>query len=122
MNRLCGRIGNEDLAYLSRWHPILLNQRAGLREMIDPTAGLGLASEEIDKVISSILNHKKLNWSADQKQCIASCRSFPERVLIIQGFPGTGKTFVIVGMMVIYAKLGLHISLGSDALCRGRNY
>lgn len=49
----------------------------------------------------------KLEWPESQnKSCLNSLQRFPDGMLTIQGFPGTGKTLTLVAMASILLSLG----------------
>jgi hypothetical protein len=120
VNRLC-HLTNANFAI--KWHKVLLNQYAGRRTVYDPTDCLNLESSQIDDTIRSVLEIPGIEWAEDQKKCIKACRHFPERILIVEGFPGTGKTYTLVAMAYIYLTLGMHVIVSTpshfaaDAFC-----
>lgn len=115
INRLC----EGQLSSLKKWHRLLLNQHAGPRKIYDPTLSSGLSTYEIDGVIRGVLYHPKLDWSEDQKSCIKAVRRFPERLLMIEGFPGTGKTYTLAAMASIFLSLGLHVLVSAPTHAAG---
>ncbi|RLL94336.1 hypothetical protein CFD26_100743 [Aspergillus turcosus] len=101
MNRLCDPVQE-------RWHKLLLNQpAAGARHIIDPFSGLDFDSEEVETAINTVLNIPGITWTAAQRKVIESLREFPERLLLIQGFPGTGKTLTLMGIAAVCRLLGI---------------
>jgi hypothetical protein len=100
IDRLCGVVPTAP--YVHHWLKLLLNQHAGKREIRDPTTCLDLINSAIEKVAPNV------NWTDDQLACLRSARSFPDRLSMIQGFPGCGKTFTSVGLGQIYRNLGMH--------------
>ncbi|KAJ9246999.1 hypothetical protein DTO207G8_8459 [Paecilomyces variotii] len=122
INRLCGMTNTAD--HLQRWRKLFLNQHSGERPRIDPTKCLEKSDEEIDNVIQSMIDLPKMSWSEEQVQCLKSCRSFPEGMLLMQGFPGAGKTYTLVAMAKIFLDLGMHVIFSTpthyaaDAICQ----
>lgn len=62
-------------------------------------------------------------WSEPQAKCIESMNSFSGLFLLIQGYPGTGKTSTIVAMASIYVTCSGHVLFtapshdAADAIC-----
>jgi DNA polymerase III delta prime subunit len=106
---------------LGKWQPLLLNHRAGKRSMVDPTAPLNPAAGVVMSKVQEVIG--KLDWSESQKACIKSLQSFPAGMLLIQGFPGTGKTLTLVAMASVLLSLGAHVLFtapshyAADAIC-----
>ncbi|PLB34583.1 AAA domain-containing protein [Aspergillus candidus] len=116
MNRLC-------YPAQERWHRILLNQHAGARRIIDPFSGLDFDSEEVETAIDTVLNIPGITWTAGQRKVIESLREFPERLLLIEGFPGTGKSLTLMGIAAVCRLLDIHViyttptHFAGDAAC-----
>ncbi|PYI02422.1 hypothetical protein BO78DRAFT_390261 [Aspergillus sclerotiicarbonarius CBS 121057] len=92
-----------------RWHKILLNQHAGARHITDPFSGVDFDSDQVQAVINTLLNIPGITWTAGQQRVIESLREFPERLLLIQGFPGTGTTLNLMGIADVCRLLGIHV-------------
>ncbi|KKZ64960.1 hypothetical protein EMCG_09141 [[Emmonsia] crescens] len=107
INRLC------DLApggeHTAKWRQSLLNQHAGKKDDVDPTDCLDLSKELVDAVVEGFVNDSRFDWSDEQKACLRACRAFPGGILLIQGFPGAGKTFTIVTLGKLFNLLGIHV-------------
>lgn len=107
INRLC------DLApggeHTAKWRQSLLNQHAGKKDDVDPTDCLDLSKELVDAIVEGFVNDPRFDWSDEQKACLRACRAFPGGILLIQGFPGAGKTFTIVALGKLFNLLGIHV-------------
>ncbi|KAI9369379.1 P-loop containing nucleoside triphosphate hydrolase protein [Aspergillus egyptiacus] len=121
VNRLCGLTEGPDL---SRWHSVLLNKKAGDRTIHDPTEGLDIDASLVATAQQKIIHGLGIEWSDDQKECLLAACKFAERVMIIQGLPGVGKTFLLIALTYFYRKLGLHVLVctpshyAADAYCQ----
>ncbi|PWY93886.1 hypothetical protein BO94DRAFT_312272 [Aspergillus sclerotioniger CBS 115572] len=109
INRLCGVVHDNELGYLNKWRPLLLNQHSGVRKVNDLATEHGLKPDTVTSAIDHIVSHGSLDWSEDKRECLRNCASFPGRAILIQGFPGAGKTFLIVGMSSVYLSLGIQV-------------
>lgn len=62
-------------------------------------------------------------WSDGQNKVIQSLDSFPQGLLLIQGFPGTEKTLTLMGISAVCRLLGIHViyttpmHFAADAAC-----
>ncbi|KAI9034882.1 uncharacterized protein KD926_005158, partial [Aspergillus affinis] len=69
---------------------------SGARQAINPFAVLVSNPGEIEAAINIVLNVPGITWKASQHNVIKSLSRFPDRFLIVQGFPGTGKTLTLI--------------------------
>ncbi|BCS27352.1 uncharacterized protein APUU_60400A [Aspergillus puulaauensis] len=115
INRLCAE------PHLMRFSEYLLNQKVEARRPVNPLAPLQSDEAEALNVIKETLSIQE--WSDSQAKCIESMNSFPGLFLLIQGYPGTGKTSTIVAMASIYVTCGGHVLFtapshdSADAIC-----
>ncbi|GAE00293.1 predicted protein [Paecilomyces variotii No. 5] len=121
VNRLCGMVDADE--HLQRWRKVFLNQHSGKCQLLDPTRCLDKSDDEVNTVIESTIAIPNMTWSDEQIECLKSCRSFPEGMLLVQGFPGAGKTYTLVAMARIFLELGMHVVFSTpthyaaDAIC-----
>ncbi|KAH8426479.1 uncharacterized protein LDX57_004214 [Aspergillus melleus] len=117
MNRLCAP--GSHLEVLSN---VSLNREAGPRPLINPFFGLGIPFSTVQTAINDVLQ-SNVKWSESQIACIKSIESLPNEILMIQGYPGTGKTFTLVAIASILISLGMHVVFtapshyAADAIC-----
>ncbi|RHZ43366.1 uncharacterized protein CDV56_100183 [Aspergillus thermomutatus] len=97
--------------FAQRWQKILLNQSRGPRAVVDPLKDIDPTHERFQKILEDVLS--KLTLSEDQIRCLKSCTAFPDGVLIIQGFPGAGKTFLLALIGLVFQMMGFHIVYGA---------
>lgn len=115
INRLCTE------PHLMRFSEYLLNQKVEARRPVSPLAPLQPDKAEALNVIKETLSIQE--WSDSQAKCIESMNSFPGLFLLIQGYPGTGKTSTVVAMASIYVTCGGHVLFtapshdSADAIC-----
>jgi hypothetical protein len=114
-------INRLSLPAMGRFVGDFLNQKYQHYSVNDPTARLGVPTDFVQRTIKQTLAIR--NWSDSQKQCIAAIDNFPGMHLIVEGYPGTGKTSTIVAMASIYVACGGHVLFtapthdAADAIC-----
>ncbi|PIG88248.1 hypothetical protein AARAC_005938 [Aspergillus arachidicola] len=117
INRLC-----TPLPHLEALSNVSLNRNASPRRLINPFSGLNLPSATVQAAISEVLQ-SGIEWSESQIACINSIMSIPNGILLIQGYPGTGKTFTLVAIASILISLNFHVVFSApshyaaDAIC-----
>ncbi|CEN60040.1 hypothetical protein ASPCAL02481 [Aspergillus calidoustus] len=114
-------INRLSLPEMSRFVGDFLNQKYQHHSVNDPTACLGVPKDFVQRTIKQTLTIR--NWSDSQKRCISGIDNFPGMHLIVEGYPGTGKTSTIVAMASIYVACGGHVLFtapthdAADAIC-----
>ncbi|KAB8225275.1 hypothetical protein BDV33DRAFT_198654 [Aspergillus novoparasiticus] len=107
---------------------LLLNQQYHLKSkrFNDPLASLDLSDEVVKDAVKRVISVRGIVWSESQRSCLQTyVRNFADNLLIIQGYPGTGKTLTLIGLASIYLALGLHVMVtapthyAADAICQG---
>ncbi|KAL2870265.1 uncharacterized protein BJX67DRAFT_378251 [Aspergillus lucknowensis] len=123
INRLC-----KPEPQLARFSTLLLNRnyQQKRKRYNDPLDSLEISDEVIKNAINVVTSVEGITWSSSQLLCLQKhVRNFPNDLLIIQGYPGTGKTLTLIGLASIYRSLGLHVIMtapthfAADAICEG---
>ncbi|QWR76148.1 SF1B family DNA helicase RecD2 [Candidatus Magnetomonas plexicatena] len=103
-----GKTGvNSSMVYLNKYYTAEL----GITKMIANLKSAPVTINDFDdiKAIDWVQKELHIKLAAAQKEAVRG--SFTEKVLIITGGPGTGKTTIINSILRVYKQLGLKISL-----------
>ncbi|KAF4165466.1 hypothetical protein CNMCM6936_007808 [Aspergillus lentulus] len=92
------RMIREDLALFSK---VVNGKISKLEEALRPV-------ERIETAINAVLNIPGITWTAALQEVSKSLLEFPDRLLFIQGFPGTGKTLTLTGITAVCRLLDIH--------------
>ncbi|MBF0465748.1 MAG: ATP-dependent RecD-like DNA helicase [Nitrospirae bacterium] len=103
-----GKTGvNSSVVYLNKYYTAEL----GITKMIAKLKSAPVTLNDFDGVEAIDWVQKELHIKLAKAQQEAVKSSFAEKVLIITGGPGTGKTTIINSILRVYKRLGLKISL-----------
>lgn len=105
---VCEKIGDEDAVYLARLHRAEADAASRLRLMAmtppDPPAHL-------EEMIESISEREGVDYAPLQREAIRVAAS--ERVMLLTGGPGTGKSTSVRGMLSVFDRMGFETRLAS---------
>ena len=100
---------NNKAVYLTGYHFAETNVAARIRAILK--AGKSVRSIDADKVIDWV--QKQLSISLAEKQIEAVKASVAEKILVITGGPGTGKTTIINAILKVFGRLKVDILLAA---------
>ncbi|KAI7090632.1 hypothetical protein KC356_g1315 [Hortaea werneckii] len=90
-----------------RWHRILLNQQHDAIEEVDMTKGADISEKEEREAYQQLLDF--MPWNAEQMEVIKGIRKAPDRMQIVLGPAGTGKTSLQEALATYFWRLGYHV-------------
>ncbi len=100
---------NYKAAYLARFHVAETGSGSRLKTLI--RAPKAIREIDTDKAVQWVQEQLDITLAARQVQAVRS--AVEDKVLVITGGPGTGKTTIINAVLKIFARLGVNIMLAA---------